>query len=183
LTIGDTAQRLAPGLTVVRAPVGLDQTVSIAGQPGVTAIQRLRVRAARTEPGGAPVGQGDSALVVSAESTFAGQHLQVAVRAGGAGSVLLDVWGAAAYDDRPVHLLSGAQPLPPDGALGFDVDLLDPTAPWLKQRGEPVDGRYIAYLKDAARPDAPGVPVAKFVIRRGALADPEPVPLPLAAIP
>ena len=83
-----------------------------------------------------------------------------------------------------MHLLSGAQPVPPGGgSLGFDVDLLEPAAPWLKQRGEPVDGRYIAYLKDAARPDAPGVPVAKFVIRRGALVDAAPVPLPLTTIP
>ena len=83
-----------------------------------------------------------------------------------------------------MHLLSGAQPVPPGGGvLGVDVYLLNPAVPWLKQRGEPIDGRYIAYLKDAARPDAPGVPMAKFVIRRRALVDAEPVQLPLATIP
>ncbi len=123
-------------------------------------------------------------LAASANATFAGSRLELAIQAGGMGSLLLDVWGAAAYDDRPVHLLSGTQPVSAGGGvLGFDVDLLDPAAPWLKQSAPPVDGRYIAYLKDAARPDAPGVPVAKFVIRRGALVDAEPVPLPLATIP
>ena len=181
LTIGDTTHQLAPGLTVVRTRVALDQAVSIAGQPGVTAIQRVRVRAAPAEPDATSVG---ATLAASADATFAGSRLELAVQAGGMGSLLLDVWGAAAYDDRPVHLLSGAQPVAAGGGvLGFDVDLLDPAAPWLKQSAPPVDGRYIAYLKDAARPDAPGVPVAKFVIRRGMLVDAEPVPLPLTTIP
>jgi hypothetical protein len=97
---------------------------------------------------------------------------------------MLDIWGADAYDDRPIHLARGVQTAPAAGEpLTFTLDLLAPAAPWLSQAATPADGRYIAYLKDAARPNAPGLPVATFSIRGGALVAPQPVPLPLTRFP
>jgi len=122
-------------------------------------------------------------VVATAEVSFEGPWMEVTVRAGGRGALLLDVRGATAYDDRPVHLLAGAQPIPPAGGpLSFRLDLLNPAAPWLTHSEPPQDGRYIVYLKDAAQPYGPGRPIAKFHVRDGALVDADPVPLPLTTI-
>lgn len=180
LAVGSTSHSLTQGTATVIAPLDLGRPIRIAGQPGLLAIQRLRLRTARPpSPSDVP----SPALVASAGVAFDGPRMEAVVRAGGTGALLLDVRGASAYDDRPIHLLAGTKPIPATGdALVFAVDLLQPTASWLTHSELPQDGRYIVYLKDAARPDGPGRPIAKFNIRDGALVDAEPVPLPLTTI-
>ena len=103
---------------------------------------------------------------------------------GGAGKVLFEVRGAAVYDDRPVALAPGSQTVAGDrNDVLFHIDLLDPAASWLTASNPPVDGRYIAYLKDAVTPGGVGIPVAKFRIHQGMVTDAEPVPLPLTILP
>ena len=180
LTVGADRYPLEPGMATVAVPLDLDRSTRIAGPPGTLAIQQVRLSAGR--PAGAPV-LARPAVVATAEVSFEGPWMEVTVRAGGRGALLLDVRGATAYDDRPVHLLAGAQPIPPAGGpLSFRLDLLNPAAPWLTHSEPPQDGRYIVYLKDAAQPYGPGRPIAKFHVRDGALVDADPVPLPLTTI-
>lgn len=180
VTIGSASFSIEPGVTTIVAPLTLNETVRVAGQPGVTAMQRLRILAAPRAP--APPATG--ALAVAAESRIEGSKLLVTAHVGGAGALLVDVRGAAARDDRPVHLLAGSQPIAASGRseLRFETDLLRPAGPWVTQAGEAEDGRYIVYLKSAARAGAAGVPIAKFNVRNGAIVDVEPVPLPLASV-
>lgn len=180
ITIGGATYAIAPGLTTIAAPVMLNETFRIAGRPDVTALRRLRIRA---EPR-APAPPAADALAVAAECRFAGSRLLITARAGGAGALLIDVRGAAAADDKPIHLLAGIQPIAPSGSsvLEFGVDLLQPAEPWVTHAAQASDGRYQVYLKSAANPDAPGIPIAKFNVRNGMLVDPEPVPLPLTIV-
>lgn len=178
LRVGADEYALQPGLTTLVVPVALDQPARISGALAQTAIQRLRLRAAPPPPA-----EPAPALVAGATVRFEGTQLRVEAEAGGGAALLLDVRGAAAYDDRPIHLLAGAQPIAgPGGRVVFAVDLLAPSADWLNHQETPQDGRYIAYLKDAANPGGSGQPIAKFNIRNGALTEPEPVPLPLTII-
>jgi hypothetical protein len=177
LMIGGGAHPLAPGASTIVVPLSLGRATSVAGQEGTLAIRRARVYSA--PPSEVPA----AGAGISAAPRFEGSMLQVDARAAGAGTLLLDVWGAAAYDDRPLHLLAGTQSIPAaGGALSFAVDLLHPQAPWLSHSEPAQDGRYIVYLKDADQPHAPGIPVAKFTIRAGALVDAEPLPLPLTGL-
>jgi hypothetical protein len=176
--VGTQAVAVAPGASTIAAAVPVGQAIRVSGQPDSFAALRLRVRAAPPAPGDRPA----PALAVSADPQFADTRLAVSVRTGGVGRVRLEVRGAAAYDDRPIQLLMGTQPVAPGGTLLFESDLLSPDAPWLEHTERPVDGRYIAYLRDADRPDAPGLPIAQFNIRGGALVDLDAVPLPLTAL-
>ena len=179
LVIGDATHVISPGAVTVAAPVMLNRSVSIIGTPGATAIQRIRILSAPRAPAPPPEG----ALALSADSRFDGSQLLVTLRIGGAGALTVDVRGAAARDDKPVHLLEGMLPIPSgSGELTFSVDLLSPNEPWVTHRGEAVDGRYIVYVKSAARPGMPGVPIATFSIRNGAISDPRPAPLPLREV-
>lgn len=179
LQIGDRQIALTPGLQVVRAPLPAGRPILVRGSADTSALLRARVRT-----GAAPAGAtAQPALVAAAEARFAGSELRVEVRGAGAEALLLEIQGAAAFDDRPIRLLSGAQPLAAEGGpIVFRADLLDPAAPWVERREPPEDGRYIAYLKDAANPAGPGRPIAKFHIRAGQVVDAEPVPLPLTAV-
>jgi hypothetical protein len=176
--VGAKIVAVTPGTSTIAAAVPLDQAIHVTGHPDSFAVLRLRVRAAPPAPGDRPV----PALAISADPQFIDTRLAVSVRTGGVGRVRLEVRGAAAYDDRPVQLLAGTQPVAPGGALMFESDLLSPDAPWLDHTEHPVDGRYIAYLRDADRPDAPGLPIAQFNIRNGALVGLDAVPLPLTAL-
>jgi hypothetical protein len=177
LTAGEHTVPLQPGITTVALPAPPGAALRVAGAPGDTALLRVRVRDGpqqQVSPDG---------LAVAADVTFDGTVLRVAARAGGPGELLLEVRGAAAADERPVRLLEGIQPVPPDGgAWSFEVNLLRPSGPWLTHVGAPEDGRYIVSLKQLGREGAAGLPIAKFNIRGGALTDAEPVPLPLTAI-
>lgn len=169
---------MPPGRSTVRVAGAPGATQRIEGAPDDLAILRLRaVRAGdRTPVTPAP------GLVAAAETTFNGSQLTVQARAAGGPALLLDVRGARAVDDRPVYLLSGAQPIDA-GAVSFSVDLLRPAAPWLAATAPAEDGRYIVYLKDAAAPEGPGQPVAQFAISGGAIIGATPVPLPLNVVP
>lgn len=178
----DMAQiQLQPGLNTITIPLSLDRPLIVAGQPNIVALLRLRLLAER--PAQVSSQAIDGTLVAAAAANYSDGLLTVTAQAAGADRLLLDVWGAASYDDRPVHLLAGSQPLARSGSeLDFTIDLLRPQANWLEQSAAPQDGRYIVYIKDAARPDGPGRPVAKFAIRNGQVADFEPVPLPLTVV-
>jgi hypothetical protein len=170
---------LPPGMSTVRLPLELGVTTQLAGHAGDVAL--LRLRAVRPDAVGVALTP-EPGLAASAEVALEEGALVVRARGAGADALLLDITGAAAYDDRPVRLLSGAQPLPEGGEAVFAVDPLRPAAPWVSASAEPVDGRYIVYLKDAAAPASPGAPVAKFNLRDGQLVDFEAVPLPLTAV-
>ncbi|MCS7287694.1 MAG: hypothetical protein NZ699_01030 [Roseiflexus sp.] len=179
IVIDNTAYAISPGAATVTAPIPLQQPVFIAGDPGAVAIQRIRVLSAPRAPAPPPEG----ALALSADSRFHGSRLFVTAHIGGAGALVIDVRGAAARDDRPIHLLEGVLPVPSDGnTLVFSIDLLAPNEPWVTHRGEAEDGRYIVYLKPAARPGALGAPIATFFIRNGAISDSQPAPLPLRIV-
>ncbi len=178
IVIGNTAYALSPGAVTVAAPIPLRQAVFIAGAPDATAIQRIRVLSAPR----APVPP-EGALALSADSRFDGSRLSVRMRVGGTGALMVDVRGAATRDDRPIHLLEGVLPVPSDSdTLAFSVDLLMPDEPWKTNRGEVEDGRYIVYVKSAARPGAPGIPIATFSVRNGVISNPRPAPLPLRIV-
>lgn len=178
LRIGAAEYTLQPGFQRLQAPLALEQATTITGDPQTLALLQARVGAAPP-----PAADGGAGLAARADARFAGSVLRVAVTAGGGAEVLLDVRGAAALDDRPIHLLAGVQALPTDGGdLLFEVDLLDQAAPWLIHSEAAQDGRYIVYLKDAAQPYGPGRPVAQFRVRGGALVDAAPVPLPLTVV-
>lgn len=172
---------LPAGLSTATLALAPGERLAIGADDGAMALLRLRVRAAAgpLEPSVMP----SDGIVAAAEASFDGAALSLRASAAGAEALLLDVWGAAAADDRPIHLLSGVRPLPADGEIVFEVDLLQPVADWLAQSEPPQDGRYQIYLKDPARPGSPGRPVAKFNIRGGQVTDAEPVPLPLTAVP
>ncbi len=168
------------GLSTIRLPLSPGTPLVVEGTDTNTALLRLRVQVG-SDPLATAVAR--PGVVASAVVSVAGDELALRAAAAGAPRLLVDVWGAAAADDRPVHLLAGEVPLAGDGSLDLRVSLIAPDAPWVSQRAAPQDGRYIVYLKDAARPDAPGLPVAKFMLRDGHVANPEAVPLPLAAMP
>lgn len=183
LSIGSTRLSITAGATTIRLPVSLGQSLRIAGEVGVTALRHLRLRSRSGITGPTALASGVAAPLVAlrADSSFEGSRLRVTGQAAASG-LMLDVWGAAALDDRPIHLLLGQQPLSTEGQLHFEVDLLQPAATWLRQSEPAADGRYIAYLKDPARPSTLGLPVAKFVIRDGRVVNAEPVPLPLTVL-
>ena len=179
VTVGASVHDVAPGAATIAVPVTLGQPVRMSGAPETLALRRLRVRASPAEPAVQP---GPGALVGSAAVDISGSRLIVRAAVAGAGRLALEVRGAAAYDDRPVRLVSGSQPVTTGTVLVFDIDLLTPAAAWLAGSEPPVDGRYIAYLRDPALPGSTGVPVGKFNIRQGRVVDAEPVPLPLTVL-
>ncbi|EFO79908.1 hypothetical protein OSCT_2201 [Oscillochloris trichoides DG-6] len=177
LQIGDQRLDLPAGLSRVRVP--LTAATTLRGSPDLTALLRLRIVAGSLDQ---PEVLPEAALVATAQTSFAGDALNLRVQAAGRTAILVDGWGAASLDDRPIHLLAGEVALDPDGRLDLTVSLLDPTGAWLTEHAEPQDGRYILYIKDPAHPDGPGQPVAKFFIRAGQVVQPEPVPLPLTVV-
>ncbi len=177
LQIGEQSLDLPAGLSRVRVPLTVATTLR--GSPDLTALLRVRIV---TESLDLPEVLSEAALVATAQTSFAGGDLNLRLRAAGRTAILVDVWGAASLDDRPIHLLAGEVALDPDGMLDLTVSLLDPVGAWLTEHAEPQDGRYILYIKDPAHPDGPGQPVAKFFIRAGQVVQPEPVPLPLTLV-
>ncbi|HMQ29772.1 MAG TPA: hypothetical protein PKD53_03550 [Chloroflexaceae bacterium] len=179
--VGARRVALPPGLSTVGLSLAPGEALALAGAEGSVALLRLRALAASAAP---PAVTPEPGLALAADVAFEGGRLVVRARGAGAEGVLLDITGAAAFDDRPVKLLAGSQPLPPTGGeVTFAVDPLRPAAPWASAGDEPVDGRYIVYLKDAGAPASPGAPVAQFNLRGGQIADVQPVPLPLTAAP
>lgn len=168
------------GLSTIRLPIRPGAPLALVSPDDATALLRLRVRAAAAASATADPGPG---VVAAVETAFRGDVLTLRAGAAGAPGLLVDVWGAAASDDHPVHLISGVAPLAADGSLQLTLGLLAPEGAWIDQRGRPEDGRYIVYVKDPHRPEGPGRPVAKFLIRDGRVAQPEPVPLPLTIVP
>jgi hypothetical protein len=189
LALGTTTLRLAqqanqeyqlePGLNRLSIAPEMGSSLWQSEPAEATAIYRIRVLHG---PDGSP--GIDRLPVASATSTLEGTVLTITARAAGTSAVLLDIRGAAAYDDRPIKLVIGALVLPEAGAeLQFAIDLFNPIAPWLTTREPAQDGRYIAYLKDAERPDGPGRAIAQFTISGGRIANFAPVPLPLNTLP
>jgi hypothetical protein len=180
LMIDGKAYTVPPGAVTVAASAPINRTTAIIGQADRLSIQRLRVLSAPRAPAPPPEGS----LAITADCRFDGTRLLVTARIGGAGALALDVRGASARDDKPIHLLEGIPPaiMPSDGEITFSVDLLDPTEPWLTHRGKAEDGRYIVYLKSAGRSRAPVAPIATFSIRNGVISDAQPAPLPLHAL-
>jgi hypothetical protein len=173
---------LQPGVATIQLAAPLGRALQVAGRSGETAILRVRVREATPE---APVAVIPSErLAVAAEARIEGNRLVVDVAAGGAGSLLIEVRGAAARDDKPILLLRGIQPTPPGGvgAWTFSTDLLHPSEAWLQEAGQAQDGRYQVYLKDPRSPEATGIPIAKFSVQAGQIIGAEPVPLPLTEL-
>jgi hypothetical protein len=172
---------LLPGITNITFPVTRGQCVRLVGQIDRTAIIQVQLRAEL------PSGQlqPNDRLAIAAQSRFAGSRLIVDAKAGGAGSLLIEVRGAAAANDQPILLLSGIQPIAPDGYAewSFSTDLLRPNEPWLQEAQTAVDGRYIVYIKDASHPEAPGIPIAQYRVRNAQIMDAQPVPLPLVELP
>ncbi len=179
LTVGEARLAVPAGLSTLSLALPPGAPLRIAGDEAATALLRLRVLAGPPAP---PQATPEPGLALTAEVALEGAELRVRARGAGADALMLDIKGASAYDDRPVNLLSGSQPLAPGGALTFAVDPLRPAAPWVAASAEPVDGRYIVYLKDAAAPASVGAPVAKFNLRGGVLLDFEAVPLPLTGL-
>jgi len=179
LTINGQRYPPAAGARTVTTTVTLDQLVRISGSSADTALQHIRVWASM------PPNAVDTTptAVISATASLSGSRLEVRAQAAELPALLLDIQGAAAYDDQPVYLLSGVQDVPPNAQLlTYQVDLLAPAAPWLAESVAPVEGRYIAYLKDATRPSEPGRPVAQFVIRGGRVEAFQAVELPLTTL-
>ncbi|GAB4123658.1 MAG: hypothetical protein Fur005_37410 [Roseiflexaceae bacterium] len=172
--------QLAPGLNRVAIPVRLGQAIDVRGRDGVVL---LRVRILAQEPAAAT--QPNQGLVAVATARFEGSRLIVDLQAAGAESLLIEGRGAAARDDRPIQLLDGVLQIPTEAAdpISFSVDLLNPQEPWLEQATPAADGRYQIVIKDRAQPEAPGMPIATFVVRNGQISDPRPVPLPLNVVP
>lgn len=170
-----------PGRSVLRLPLENNTVLHVEGASEQFATLRIRVVQGT---GATPTTTPQPGLVARAEAGYNGGLLEIRVVAAGAAGVLLDIRGARALDDRPVHLLLGELPVEPAGGEAlFAVDPLQPEAPWLLGRESPEDGRYIAYIKSAEAPDGPGHPVAKFNIRGGQLVDFEVVKLPLTVVP
>lgn len=181
LRVGDSRLALPAGLSTVGLALPAGAPLAVGGDPATVALLQLRALAAAPEPAAARAAPG---LVAEASAALDGSALTVDVRGAGGRGVLLDVRGAAARDDRPIALLSGARALPPEGGeVRFDVDLLRPEAPWLTGGEAAQDGRYIVYIKDAGAPEGPGRPVAQFFIRDGRVDSFEAVPLPLTTVP
>ena len=176
-----TPINIPAGLSTIRLRLRPESPLTIVGASDQLALLRLRLFRAndsavqlQTTPG----------MVARATSSFDGTTLEVRAWATGGSGLRLEAQGAAAYDDRPIPLFAGSQPLPPSGEeLQFRVRLPQAEAEWLESRQEAVDGRYIVYLKDAAHPESPGAPVATFNLVNGRLADVIVLELPLAALP
>jgi hypothetical protein len=171
---------LAPGANRVIIPVSLSQPMQITGSSGV-ALLRVRVLgsdpAARIQP--------RQGLVAAAAARFEGSRLIVDLQAAGAESLLVEGRGAAARDDRPIRLLDGVLAISAAQAdtISIAVDLLNPQESWLQQATPAEDGRYQIVIKDAQKPESPGLPIATFVVRNGQISDARPVPLPLNVVP
>ncbi|MGQ9895906.1 MAG: hypothetical protein ACUVSY_19175, partial [Roseiflexus sp.] len=180
LMIDGKAYTIPPGAATVVAPIAMNREVSVVGQADRLSIQRLRVLSARRAPAPPPEGS----LAITADCRFDGTRLLVTARIGGAGALALDVRGASARNDKPIHLLEGIPPAitPGTGHITFSVDLLDPTEPWLTHRAKVEDGRYIVYLKSTGRSGAPVAPIATFSVRNGVISNAQPAPLPLRAL-
>lgn len=177
ITVDENTYIVAPGATTIVTPVAINQPTFITGQADTLNIQRMRVlEELRTIP--PPERQ---SLAITAQSRFDGSRLLIDARIGGTGVLILEVRGASLRDDRPIHLLSGVPPAMENGYLSFDVDLLDPAEPWLSHRGQPEDGRYIAYLR-VAENTIPAVPIATFFIRDGMIVNANPLILPLSIL-
>ncbi|RRR69895.1 MAG: hypothetical protein EI684_14400 [Candidatus Viridilinea halotolerans] len=180
LRVGAEDVALPPGLSTLYMLLPTSGMLNLNGTAGEIALLRVRVRQTSAATQGVIALNG---LVVQADVAFAGETLSIQAHAAGVERLRLDVRGAAAYDDRPIRLLAGSQPLPTPGAtLAFTFDLLTPTASWIESQEPAQDGRYIVYLKDAAQPESPGLPVAKFNLRAGQVVDAEAVPLPLRGV-
>jgi hypothetical protein len=177
LRAGGVALDVPAGASSAALAVPLGQAVRVSADGGAVVL-RVRVRSG----GAAPAGRAYAAAVAS-QGSFDGERLTLQVAAGGPGDILLEAQGAAASDDHPVHLFRGALPRS-DGAQAVSVALnvLQPEAPWIDQQAPAEDGRYIAYLRDAARPGAPGLPVAQWSVRAGRVVDARVVPLPLTEL-
>jgi hypothetical protein len=160
---------------VVAAPLG--QALRLAGDPAATALLRVRVRGGSSAAASQVYG-----AAVAARGSFDGELLNLQVEVGGAGDIILEAQGAAASDDHPVHLFSGRLPTASGQARAISVSVLAPEAPWIEQQVAAEDGRYIAYVKSAARPEAPGIPVAQWSVRAGRVVDARVVPLPLTEL-
>ncbi|WP_124681809.1 hypothetical protein [Candidatus Viridilinea mediisalina] len=181
LLIDGVELTLPPGLSTIRVPLAAEARMKVQAASDDLALLRLRVLHATDEPMSIRT---DAGFIAAAEVNFKDATLQVSARAAGIEALRLDIRGAAAYDDRPIRLLAGSQPVSADGKpIAFAVDLLQPEAVWLESQEPGVDGRYIAYLKDAAQPESPGVPIAKFNLVAGQVVAAEPVPLPLSLVP
>jgi hypothetical protein len=128
LMIDGKAYTVPPGAVTIAAPVPVNRTTAIIGQADRLSIQRLRVLSAPRAPAPPPEGS----LAITARCRFDGTRLLVTARIGGAGALALDVRGASARDDKPIHLLEGKPPAVTsgDGDITFSVDLIDPTEPW-----------------------------------------------------
>lgn len=169
------------GLSTIRLRLTPGSPLTLVGSSDQLALLRLRLfrandRAVQLQP--------TPGMVARATSSFDGTTLEVRAWAMGGSGLRLEAQGAAAYDDRPIALFAGSQPLPSSGGeLRFQVRLPQAEAEWLESRQEAVDGRYIVYLKDAAYPESPGAPVATFNLVNGRLADVIVLELPLAALP
>jgi hypothetical protein len=167
-------------LNRVAISVRLGQAISVSGSDGVAL---LRVRILTKEPELTP--RQNQGLVAAAVARFEGSRLIVDLQAAGAESLLVEGRGAAARDDRPIKLFDGVLTIPAEQAdtISISVDLLNPQEPWLEQATPAADGRYQIVIKDRAKPEAPGMPIATFVVRNGQISDPRPVPLPLNVVP
>jgi hypothetical protein len=169
------------GLSTLRLRLTDASPLSVVSSTDQLALLRLRLF--RADDGIAEL-QTIPGMVATATSSFDGTTLEVRAWAGGGSGLRLEAQGAAAYDDRPIALFAGSQPLPPSGGeVRFQVRLPQAEAAWLEARQEAVDGRYIVYLKDAARPESPGAPVATFNLVNGRLTDLVLLTLPLTALP
>lgn len=181
VAFGEVAVAVPPGLSTLRVALPEGGAVRVAGGAEQLAIMRLRVLAGPAIDATVTPERG---LALAADAAIEDGTLVVAARGAGADELMIDINGASAYDDRPVNLLVGSQPLPrAGGALTFAVDPLRPDAQWASGGAEPVDGRYIVYLKDAGARESLGAPVAQFNLRGGQLVDFQAAPLPLAAAP
>lgn len=179
LTANGYTLELGSGRNHVVVPVELRTPLDLACPKPICSILRVRVYEAAAS--GASV-HAQNGPVAAAETSFSGSTLTIAGRAAGTDELVLEARGAAAADDKPLLLFQGVQAALPNGARwSATVDLLEPSGSWLGVVGEPVDGRYIAYL---SQPNAatPGRPIATFNIRNGLVADATPVPLPLAEL-
>jgi hypothetical protein len=178
LQVGDQVLALEPGYQQVRVPLDGDIRMQ-ALEPDRVALLRVRVREGQLA---APDVQARAGMVAAGTATWDGNRLQIEVQAAGADTVLLEIRGAAAADDRPLVLAVGVRSLR-DGEVAFSIDPFQPGAEGI-EAGEPIeDGRYIIYIKDPAQPYGAGRSLARFDIRNGALVDFTPAPLPLTLVP
>jgi hypothetical protein len=196
---GSNKYVLQPGLTTLSTFLALNNETSLTVPASDGAF--LRARVTTSDGGGGGIASTHAYTIInnerpgealrpelqavaSAASSLNGSHLSVQVRAAGTTAIVLDIRGAATYDDRPIRLAWGRLPiLEPGATMQFELDLLAAAAPWLEGSEPAQDGRYIVYIKDAERPESPGQPVAQFTISGGRIATFAPVTLPMNIVP